>query len=207
MSNEFINEVNQELHDERIVGLWKRFGRLIIGGCALIIVSTAGVTGYSSYTKGVAKSEALAFEQAIKTKNLDAISQLAVSGNAGSQLLSTMTLSQAYVAQGKFDQASNALLSYAHKTDEGIYKQYAVLASVWVRMQAGENKTLLPFVDSIISSGYYSVLARFTKVEILLSSNENKLAEQILVGLVVDPTLIPQQHEMARIALSTIQGQ
>ena len=207
MSNEFINEVNQELHDERIVGLWKKFGRFIIGGCVLIIVSTAGVTGYSAYTKWVSKSEALSFEQAIKTRNLAAISQLASSGNAGSQLLSTMTLSQAYVAQGKFDQASTALLSYANKTDEDIYKQYARLSSVWVRMQAGENKTLLPFVDSIISSGYYSALARFTKVEILLSSGETKLAERILLGLAVDPTLIPKQHEMARIALSTIQEQ
>ena len=207
MSKKFITEVNQELHDERIAGLWKRFGRLIIGGCALIILSTMGVTGYSTYAKRVAKSEALVFEQAIKTKNMDVMSQLALNGNAGSQLLSTMTLSQEYVAQGKFEQASNVLLSYSDRTNQDIYKQYARLEFVWARMQAGEKKTLLPFIDTIILSGYHSILARFTKVEILLSIGENKLAEKILLGLIVDPTLIPEQHKMARIALSTLQEQ
>ncbi len=203
-SSQFINEVNQELHDERIVGLWKSYGRYIIAGAVAIVLGTAGVTGYNSYKHNTAKTEALRFETAIKNESTQALSTLALEGEASTQLLSTMSVSKMYVEKGDFAKASSALLVYANQTNEELYKQYALLASVWVRMQSGEGQNLLPVLDGIIASGFYKNLAQFSKVEILLSLNKKTDAKKLLSTLALDSTLTAQQREVVSVALLAI---
>ena len=208
MSKEFVSEVNQELHDERMVGLWKRFGKYIIGGAVGVVAVTALNKGYHSYTDTVAKEEALAFENALKG-DLMQLGKLSLNGNEGSKLLSTMTLAQSYVNKGDSGKATQILLTYADHVGEDIYENYARLASVWVRMQLQSNNTesLLPVLDRVIASGHYKNLALFSKVEILLGLGNKVEAKKILLEISLDPTMTAQQHEMARIALSTLAGQ
>ena len=78
----FIREVNEELRSDQLRFVWRRFGRLIIGGAVLIVLGTAAYSGYR-YWQG---------HQA---------------GSSGDQFISALTLAD----QNKTDEALAALAS------------------------------------------------------------------------------------------------
>lgn len=62
----FIREVNEELRSEQLRGVWKRFGRIIIGIAVLIVVGTAAHRGYDYWQKGKGSESGDQFIAALK---------------------------------------------------------------------------------------------------------------------------------------------
>ena len=47
----FVKEVEEEIKQENLLNLWKRFGKVIIGAVALFIIGIAGFKGWDSYDR------------------------------------------------------------------------------------------------------------------------------------------------------------
>lgn len=82
-----IREVNDDLREEQMNLLWKRYGNVIIGAAVFVVVIVAGYQGWKSYSASIRMSEGEAFYAAeIAAKdgnNQDALSQLANLGQSG----------------------------------------------------------------------------------------------------------------------------
>ncbi len=112
-SNEsFLREIKQELDRERLENFWKRYGTLIIGAGAAVIVAVAGFQIWSSMERRAAQEAGAAYEQALDdvfAKKLDdasvKFSEISKSGPAGYGLLAGMQYAATLMEQGKTAEA------------------------------------------------------------------------------------------------------
>jgi len=64
MSDVF-REVDEDLRNEHLTNLWRRFGPLAIGAAVLVVVGVAGYKGWTWYATQQAEDAGLRFEQAV----------------------------------------------------------------------------------------------------------------------------------------------
>ncbi|MCS6879294.1 MAG: tetratricopeptide repeat protein [Geminicoccaceae bacterium] len=63
-ADEFIREVEEELKQERLLELWKRWGNLVIGAALAIVVGTAAWVGWQRWQEAQRRAEAERFAAA-----------------------------------------------------------------------------------------------------------------------------------------------
>ena len=105
----FIREVNEELRSDQLRFVWRRFGRLIIGGAVLIVLGTAAYSGYRYWAGNQA-------------------------GSGGDQFLAALTLAD----QSKTDEALAALATI-EKNGPGSYPLLARLRAATLQAQKGDQ--------------------------------------------------------------------
>ncbi len=145
----FIREVNEELRSERIQGVWKRYGRILIGAAVVIILATAAHRGYDHWMTQKASDtgdrfiEAMKLAQANKTDEaLAALAAIEAEGHGSYPVLARMraaTIEEqkgeaakaiaAFTAIGKDEQAPAAIRDAARMRaawlliENGTYEQ------------------------------------------------------------------------------------
>lgn len=77
----FIREVNEELRSDQMRLIWRRFGRILIGGAVAIVLATIGKVGYEAWRDSRASAAGDSFLAALTLardgKNEEALSALA----------------------------------------------------------------------------------------------------------------------------------
>ena len=69
--DEFINEVDEQLKEEKLIKLWRQYGNYLIAGILTVVITTAGFVGWKNYKQNARESESLAFFEAMKTLAVD----------------------------------------------------------------------------------------------------------------------------------------
>jgi hypothetical protein len=108
----FIREVNEELRSDQLKAIWTRFGGLIIGLAALIVLGTVGKVGYdywqetSSSQSGDAFLAALDLAKENKTDEaLAALTKLEQEGYGSYPVLARLRVATLQAQQGETDAA------------------------------------------------------------------------------------------------------
>ncbi len=111
----FIREVNEELRQDQLKTLWRRFGPLAIGAAVLLVVATAGYVGYERWTTSRANASGDAFSQALQLarqgendKALAAFDELEKTGHGAYPLLARMRAATVLAAKGEVNEAVKA---------------------------------------------------------------------------------------------------
>jgi len=60
----FLREVDEELRRDQIVGVWKNYGRVIVGLIVAALAIFAGVLGWRAWSHGAAEKQAIELQQA-----------------------------------------------------------------------------------------------------------------------------------------------
>ncbi len=60
-SDEFIREVEEELKQEKLIELWKRWGNWLIGGAVAVVLATAGWVAWQNWRESQRREEAERF--------------------------------------------------------------------------------------------------------------------------------------------------
>lgn len=115
----FIREVNEDLRQDRIRGLWNRFGNLVLGLAALVVLATAGYRGWEYWS-------------------------LREAGRSGDAFLSALELS----AAGKGDEAI-AALQKLQSEGSGSYPAIARLRIAAEKQKKGDPVAALADYDAI----------------------------------------------------------
>lgn len=126
----FIREVNEELRSDQLRFVWRRFGRLIIAGAVLIVLGTAGYSGYRYWAGNQA-------------------------GSGGDQFLAAMTLAD----QNKTDEAL-AALSAIEKDGHGSYPLLARMRAATLQAQKGDTAGAIAAFSAIGKEADIPVVVR-----------------------------------------------
>ncbi|MEP2980557.1 MAG: tetratricopeptide repeat protein [Lentilitoribacter sp.] len=103
----FIREVNEELRSDAANALWKKYGKLIIGGAVAIVVGVAGNVGYKNWVEGQAAASGDIFLEALtharEGRNDEALAsfdQLKTEGYGSYPVLAKMRAATVLAEQG-----------------------------------------------------------------------------------------------------------
>ncbi|MEP3196927.1 MAG: tetratricopeptide repeat protein [Lentilitoribacter sp.] len=103
----FIREVNEELRSDAANALWKKYGKLIIGGAVAIVVGVAGNVGYKNWVEGQAAASGDIFLEALtharEGRNDEALAsfdQLQTEGYGSYPVLAKMRAATVLAEQG-----------------------------------------------------------------------------------------------------------
>jgi hypothetical protein len=109
----FLREVDEELRRDQIVGVWKNYGRVIVGLIVAGLAIFAGVLGWRAWSHGAAEKQAIELQQAydsIASGNVQAakapIDKLTGDSAPGYRALAKMLQGNDLLAAGKTKEAA-----------------------------------------------------------------------------------------------------
>ena len=189
-----MREINEELREEQMHKLWKRYGGFIIGIALSVVVVVAGYQGWKTYTTSVRMSESeILYSAEMAARNgdtdqaLSELGKLGAEGKSGYQVLAQFQ--QAALLSNKGDNKLAALIyqEIAENTsNDGDVRGLAlVLGALQEIKVAGENrdelKKRLNAANSDNNPWRYSVREILALLEIESGNNEN--AKNIFASL------------------------
>ncbi len=117
----FIREVNEELRSDQANALWKKYGKLIIGGAVAIVLGVAGNVGYKNWVDSQAAASGDIFLEALtharegrNDEALAAFDQLKAEGYGSYPVLAKMRAATVIAEQGNAEDAIAEFLSVAN---------------------------------------------------------------------------------------------
>lgn len=117
----FIREVNEELRSDQANALWKKYGKLIIGGAVAIVLGVAGNVGYKNWVDSQAAASGDIFLEALtharegrNDEALAAFDQLKAEGYGSYPVLAKMRAATVIAEQGNAENAIAEFLSVAN---------------------------------------------------------------------------------------------
>ena len=144
-----MREINDELREEQMHKLWKRYGGFIIGIAISIVVIVAGYQGWRTYTKSVQMSESeILYNAGLSAQNGDtsgAISQLGKlgeEGKSGYQVIAQFQQAALYSKNNDNKSAANIYRSIAeNSSNDGDIKGLALVLGALQEIKiSGENR-------------------------------------------------------------------
>ena len=191
-----IREINDELREEQMHKLWRRYGSVIIAVAVAVVVIVAGYQGWKTYSTSVRMSEGEKFHNAgLVAKSGDseaAIAQLAALGKDGESGYGVLALfQQAAILSANGDNRAAGDVYKAIATDKSNTNDTAGLALVLGALQeikAGGNRDELTkrlnAANTDDNPWRYSVRELLGLVEIETGNKEN--AAKLFGALAVD---------------------
>lgn len=144
-----MREINDELREEQMHKLWKRYGGFIIGIAISIVVIVAGYQGWRTYTKSVQMSESeILYNAGLSAQNGDtsgAISQLGKlgqEGKSGYQVIAQFQQAALYSKNNDNKSAADIYRSIAeNSSNDGDIKGLALVLGALQEIKiSGENR-------------------------------------------------------------------
>ncbi len=201
MTKQFINEVNQDIQDEKLVLFWNKYRFYIVALIILIIGGTAIFVGLEKYKTNKINKESKIFESYISNGKINALDELISQGEEGSKFIAVIEKAK-QVSLTNVLEASNILYRYSQNASSP-QKEYAILASVWIGIGKTNTGELLMRLNKIDSS-QFKVLARLTEVEVLLQNDKNNDAIKILQELQNDISVSQLNKKIVNDMLSVL---
>ena len=201
MTKQFIDEVNQDIQDEKLILFWNKYRFYVMAFIIFIIAGTAVLVGFDKYKINKINQESEIFESYLANGNVNLLDELIAQGEQGSQFIAVVEKAK-QVSLTNVLEASNMLYTYS-KNASSPQKEYAVLASVWVGIEQVNSGELLMRLNKI-NSPQFKVIAQLTGVEVLLQNNKNNEAIEILQELKNNISINPSNRKIVDNMLSVL---
>lgn len=166
---DIFQEVEEDLKRERAEALWRKYGKVIVGVAAVVVLGVAGREGWKTYEHkksvedGTRLVSAIELTQAGADKKdaaLAALDKVIADGNTDYKALGHFQKASVYLRAGAKDSAVNELNLIASDTGiDKIYRDLATLEIAMNTMSAENAKDLITKVEPIAvpeNSWYYS---------------------------------------------------
>lgn len=141
-----IREVDDDLRQENLEKLWKKYGALFIGVAVAAVLAVAGGQAWRTWKHDQALQSSLRFGDAMqmldkndKVKANQSLEKLALDGTVGYRLLANMKLAQMKANAGDLAAAIGVYDQVA--VDSGVdpsYRTMARLKAAYLRLQSGD---------------------------------------------------------------------
>lgn len=95
MSDNFIEEIKEEIRNDQIQRIWRDYGHVIVGALVAIIIATVGYIIWHNHKVSALNEQTITYEQILAARaegkeDTEALANLKDSGSKGYQLLSSM---------------------------------------------------------------------------------------------------------------------
>lgn len=139
MSDEFIQDVDEDLRREQLTSLWKFWGKYVIGLAVGIVLFVAINWRLTEYREGQYGEQAVAYEKAVAASEVSALQVLEKEGSEGYQILAVFKRAQLSLKENNKAAAAEILFDFAKNAN--VEKIYRDLATLQGAMHVGQEKT------------------------------------------------------------------
>ncbi|MGB0681805.1 MAG: tetratricopeptide repeat protein [Magnetovibrionaceae bacterium] len=214
-SDHLLREIDEDLRNERMEKLWKKYGGAVIGLAVLIVVVVAGYQGWQAYDRNARAESAETFVQAQglaragdreAARNL--LSTLGASGAGGYPLLAKFREATLHLEQNNPSAARSTYDAIIQDGSvDGLYQDLARVLSAMVELD--QSSPDLASVESILApvlpiENAWSPAARELMALVALARGERNAARDGYQQLADDPTTPPGLRSRANEMLTVL---
>ena len=196
-------EIDESLRAEKLQRFWQRFGKLVLAGCASIILLTAGWVAWKNHMQEVyAKQtdiliQATTLAQAGKLNEAEPLFEQAQQGTQGFAVLAKLQHASALLAAGQNDKALALYTGIAKDSSRNMdmaLRDFAALqASVITLNQHGTED----MAEAMDRGRPFAPIAQENKAARLLKDGKDKEARALLKPLAENNTSPMSEHARA----------
>lgn len=206
-ADSFIQEVTEEVRQDRMFALWKRYAPYAIGGVALVVAAAAGWTWLKDQERREAEAQGQLFIAA-ESGGAEAYRALAETQEGLRGAIARMRLGGALAAAGDRDGAAKAFEEAAAMAAGE--REYADLARLEALRQTAPEMTpeaLIAALEPLAADGApYRALALELRAVAKLNAGDVEGARADLSALQSDPETSPETQSRAAQILLLIEG-
>ncbi len=208
----FAREVDDELRQERLTGLWRRYRWAFYGIIAALILGTAGFEVYRSWHAQVRLRESDAFEQAAvaaaageNDAALAALNDLAQSARTGYRYLARMEMAGLLLRGGKTAEGLEILdeLRQTRRAPKGL-RALAALAFVGHQADAGSPEELRAVLRPLLTDASFAPAAAELTAVLFIRDGQKAQAVDVLRQTAQMP-VAPEMRERLNGILSVLE--
>ena len=205
-TDSFIQEVTEEVRQDRMLAYWKKWGPFILGGVVLVVGAAAAWSWWQSQKQAQAEARGAIFIAADPEETADLLA-LPDRVDGSAKLIADLAAAGGLAADGKHEEAAQAYRAVAGQADAG--RAYTDLASLQaLRMDAAAGKT-----DGLIEAlaplagedAPYRLLAMELRAALQIKAGETEAAYADLNAILADPATTTDLRRRA-IAILTATG-
>lgn len=200
-SDPILREIEEDLREERLASLWKRFGPLLVGGAVVLVAGVAAFQIWSGQQHDTNLATGRQFDAAQElvlagngSAAAEVFQEIAADGPDGYALLARFRIAQLSAADGDTDTARATLRSIANDAAvDSVYRDVAILRAALLGLDAGVNAdTLIAELAPLVSgTGPWRFLAREATALAELNAGDRSGAKSRLDALVADAETPP----------------
>lgn len=203
-TDSFIQEVSEEVRQDQMFALWKKWAPVIIGGIA-IIVGGAAWWSWSTAEKQ-AQAEARGGQLiAAQPGQVDQFTALPDQIDGPAKLLAELTAAAALAEDGQTEAAAERYSAIANKTD--VAPEYRDIARLQAIRLGGISDPVAALDDMIEENGPYRLLALEQRAALRLGAGDADGAHNDLQTILGDPTVTAALRQRAIAVLTATGGE
>ncbi|RWX78698.1 tetratricopeptide repeat protein [Neorhizobium lilium] len=157
----FFREVNEELRSDQLRFVWKRFGRILIGAAALIVIGTAGYRGYEYWGQHNASQSGdrfiAALQLASENKNDEALAALGAIEKEGTGSYPVLAKLRAASVQASKGDTTGAVAGLTEIGNDGkapqAIRDLAKLRAAWLLIDTGTYEQVSAQAEGMTAPG------------------------------------------------------
>ena len=157
MSEEVIRDVDEDLRQQQLSNLWKKYGKFLIGGIVALILFVTGNVVYKSYWEGEYETLSSDFDVAMELAEQDeivkasqAFDALLKSGVSGYEVLGLFNQVKLHLDVDEKDKAVELYdYFYEHGTSDIAYRELAQLQAVMLLVDSADYDVIKQRVEKI----------------------------------------------------------
>lgn len=206
-TDSFIQEVTEEVRQDRMFALWKKWAPVIVGVAVVLVGGAALWTWNEARLQAAAEARGAAF---IKADPDDVSEQLALPGQVDGAAVPVAELAaaSALMRGGQFAEAAGAYARVAERTDlPAEYRDFARLQEIRARAETGDTSGLAAALAPLTTpEAPYRLLAIELRAALHLSAGDRAAAHADLNAILVDPFATPALRQRALAVLTATGG-
>jgi hypothetical protein len=205
-----LKEIADELRDERLARLWRRYGNWLIGAALLLVVAAAGHQGWKSYQASQREQASVRYAAAVRLvadANAQAaekaFAEIAASAPAGYAMLARFREAQLAAKQGDATRAADLYRRLAADSSlDRAYRDLAQLLAAYAVADRADPKALRQEIAKLGQpDSSWRFLARELSALLSLRAGDRDIARDELRRLADDPdapaTIKARAHDAA----------
>lgn len=191
-SDSFIREVSEEVRQERMLKLWKRFAPLIIGGFGLIIAVAAGINWYQAQERAAAMERGGALLSG-DIDDLGAAEAAAADVDGPAAPIAALRVATAAAASGDTRRAIEAFRAVAATPGlDPAYADLAALKAARLEAEAGDPAVAAQDLAALVPpDAPYRLLALELRAALRVNLGDTEGAVEDLETILADPLTAP----------------
>lgn len=211
MSNEFLREVDEHLHAERMETLWKKHKLHILGAVGLLFVSVIGFKGYENYAENKLAQQSQTYWESVTGTELNtaALESLEADAGNGFGMLAAFRLGADEMGAGHYEKAAELFGEMQSRPMPKEFKElakfYQASAQRFVNIPAAKAN----FVALSASGSTYRISALEALADIALEAGNTAEAYDYYQAIVNSPegTVPPNALGRANAQISVLREQ
>jgi hypothetical protein len=157
----FFREVNEELRSDQLRFVWKRYGKILIGAAAIIVLGTAGYRAYDYWDEHNASQSGdrfiAALQLASENKNDEALAALSAIEKDGTGSYPVLAKLRAASVQANKGDAAGAVAALTDISNDGkapqAIRDLAKLRAAWLLIDTGTYEQVAAQAEGMTAQG------------------------------------------------------